>query len=108
MEFLKIKVYCFIICWFARSIAAAYDGHKQPHDAPALFMFGDSLADAGNNNFIPKCAAHADFPPYGMSFFHHPTGRFTNGRTAFDFVGIVITTLEIIFCYFTFLYSNSS
>jgi hypothetical protein len=107
MESLKIKVYCFIICWFARSIAAAYDGHKQPHDAPALFMFGDSLADAGNNNFIPKCAAHADFPPYGMSF-HHPTGRFTNGRTAFNFVGIVITTLEFIFCYFTFLYSNSS
>jgi hypothetical protein len=60
----------------------------QPYHPPALFVFGDSLADAGNNNFIPKCAARADFPPYGMSFFRHPTGRFTNGRTAIDFIGI--------------------
>jgi phospholipase/lecithinase/hemolysin len=86
MEFMKINVYCFVICCFARSIAAVDDGHKQPYHPPALFVFGDSLADAGNNNFIPKCAARANFPPYGMSFFRHPTGRFTNGRTAIDFI----------------------
>lgn len=82
MEFItKTSVYCFVICWFGISIAAAEDGHP-----PALFVFGDSLADAGNNNFIPKCTARADFAPYGMSFFGHPTGRFTNGRTAIDFI----------------------
>lgn len=87
MEFMKIKLgCCFIICWFARSIAAADNGNHPP----ALFVFGDSLADAGNNNFIPKCLARADFPPYGMSFFRHPTGRFTNGRTAFDFIATYI------------------
>lgn len=91
MEFMKIKVYCFIICCLARSVAAADGGHKQrPNHPPALFVFGDSLADAGNNNFIPKCVARANFPPYGMSFFGHPTGRFTNGRTAFDFIATYI------------------
>ncbi|KAH9312740.1 hypothetical protein KI387_027775, partial [Taxus chinensis] len=54
--------------------------------APAMFVFGDSLADAGNNNFISGCTVRANFTPYGISFFPRPTGRFTNGRTAFDFV----------------------
>ncbi|GLJ06577.1 hypothetical protein SUGI_0042380 [Cryptomeria japonica] len=64
-----------------RSVAAV----KQPY-VPAIFVFGDSIADAGNNNYIPQSKLRANFTPYGVSFFPHPTGRFTNGRTAFDFV----------------------
>ncbi|XP_068642094.1 GDSL esterase/lipase 6 [Aristolochia californica] len=52
----------------------------------AIFTFGDSIFDAGNNHFNPNCSIQADFPPYGQNFFHHPTGRFTNGRTVTDFV----------------------
>ena len=52
----------------------------------AIFSFGDSILDAGNNHFNKNCTAQADFPPYGSSFFHHPTGRFTNGRTVSDFI----------------------
>ena len=58
------------------------------YNVPAIFIFGDSLADAGTNNFISNTTSKANFPPYGETFFHHPTGRFTNGRTAFDFIGI--------------------
>ncbi|XP_059064266.1 GDSL esterase/lipase 7 [Cryptomeria japonica] len=65
----------------SRSVAAV----KQPY-VPAIFVFGDSIADAGNNNYIPYSKVRANFTPYGISFFPHPTGRFTNGRTAFDFV----------------------
>ncbi|KDO64747.1 hypothetical protein CISIN_1g047686mg [Citrus sinensis] len=53
---------------------------------PAIITFGDSIFDAGNNHFNKNCTAQADFPPYGSSFFHHPTGRFTNGRTVADFI----------------------
>ncbi|XP_057839877.1 GDSL esterase/lipase 6 isoform X1 [Cryptomeria japonica] len=53
---------------------------------PAMFVFGDSLGDAGTNNYIPHCKARANFIPYGVSFFPYPTGRFTNGRTTFDFL----------------------
>lgn len=56
------------------------------YNVPAMFIFGDSLADAGTNNFIGNTTSKANFPPYGETFFHHPTGRFTNGRTAFDFI----------------------
>ncbi|CAN0871413.1 GDSL esterase/lipase 6 [Linum grandiflorum] len=52
----------------------------------AIFTFGDSIVDAGNNHFNKNCTAQADFPPYGSSFFHRPTGRFTNGRTVADFI----------------------
>ncbi|XP_058087841.1 GDSL esterase/lipase 6 [Magnolia sinica] len=55
-------------------------------DVPAIFIFGDSIFDAGNNHFNKNCTIQADFPPYGQSFFRHPTGRFTNGRTVADFV----------------------
>lgn len=59
---------------------------KINNNLPGIFSFGDSILDAGNNHFIKNCTAQADFPPYGSSFFHHPTGRFTNGRTVVDFI----------------------
>ncbi|MBA0701639.1 hypothetical protein Goari_020333, partial [Gossypium aridum] len=55
-------------------------------NVPAIFIFGDSVFDAGNNHFIKNCSVQADFPPYGSTFFHHPTGRFTDGRTVADFI----------------------
>ncbi|KAK4484183.1 hypothetical protein RD792_011405 [Penstemon davidsonii] len=55
-------------------------------NVPAIFIFGDSIFDAGNNHYNINCSAQADFPPYGSNFFHHPTGRFTNGRTVADFI----------------------
>ncbi|GLJ34009.1 hypothetical protein SUGI_0684010 [Cryptomeria japonica] len=53
---------------------------------PALYVFGASLVDAGNNNYIPNCTERADFIPYGVSYFPYPTGRFTKGRTPLDFL----------------------
>ncbi|XP_057770776.1 GDSL esterase/lipase 5-like [Salvia miltiorrhiza] len=58
---------------------------KQP--AAALFIFGDSLFDAGNNNYINTTTLdQANFWPYGVSYFHHPTGRFSDGRLISDFI----------------------
>ncbi|KAG2709499.1 hypothetical protein I3760_05G242600 [Carya illinoinensis] len=57
-----------------------------PDYVPAIFAFGDSILDAGNNRFIKNCTAQANFPPYGSTYFHHPTGRFTNGRTVADLI----------------------
>ncbi|KAK4421421.1 GDSL esterase/lipase [Sesamum alatum] len=54
-----------------------------------LFLFGDSLVDAGNNNYL-FTLSKADSPPYGIDFTPsggRPTGRFTNGRTIADIVG---------------------
>ncbi|KAJ4822073.1 hypothetical protein Tsubulata_046888, partial [Turnera subulata] len=53
---------------------------------PGIIIFGDSSVDAGNNNFIPT-VARSNFEPYGRDFNGgKPTGRFSNGRIATDFI----------------------
>ncbi|KAD3068769.1 hypothetical protein E3N88_36649 [Mikania micrantha] len=60
------------------SIQSAYD---------KIFSFGDSIADTGNfllsgalaNPVIGKL-------PYGETFFHHATGRCSDGRLIIDFI----------------------
>ncbi|CAM8879648.1 unnamed protein product [Rhodiola kirilowii] len=76
----QIAVFVVIILLTAR-IGSAIGCNVQ-----AIFTFGDSIVDAGNNHFIKNCSAQADFQPYGSSYFHKPTGRFTNGRTVPDFL----------------------
>ncbi|EOA18153.1 hypothetical protein CARUB_v10006620mg [Capsella rubella] len=51
---------------------------------PANFVFGDSLVDAGNNNYLATLSK-ANYDPNGIDF-GSPTGRFTNGRTIVDIV----------------------
>uniref|UniRef100_A0ACD5XKV9 Uncharacterized protein n=1 Tax=Avena sativa TaxID=4498 RepID=A0ACD5XKV9_AVESA len=54
---------------------------------PAAFVFGDSLVDAGNNNYLVTLS-RANYPPNGIDFDgHRPTGRYTNGRTIIDILG---------------------
>ncbi|MQL76969.1 hypothetical protein Taro_009381 [Colocasia esculenta] len=56
-------------------------------EKPVTFVFGDSLTDVGNNNFLPMSLAKSDYPWYGIDYEKKlPTGRFTNGRTIGDFI----------------------
>ena len=57
--------------------------------AAAFFVFGDSVVDTGNNNYVETIPEFkANYPPYGHSgFFRGPTGRFNDGRVMVDFIG---------------------
>ncbi|XP_075653261.1 GDSL esterase/lipase At2g23540-like [Castanea sativa] len=73
----------FFIIWCYIGKAAKGDG------LGASFIFGDSIVDAGNNNYLPTLSK-ANIPPNGIDFKAsggNPTGRFTNGRTICDIVG---------------------
>lgn len=61
---------------------------------PCYFVFGDSLADNGNNNGL-KTQAKVNYLPYGIDFRDGPTGRFTNGRNFADIIGILKFHLKI-------------
>ena len=63
----------------------------------ASFVFGDSLVDAGNNNWLPTLSK-ADIQPNGIDFAAsggQPTGRYTNGRTIADIVGVYTLSLSL-------------
>lgn len=60
-------------------------GTCTPHNFSAIFIFGDSLVDVGNNNYITTLSK-ANYKPVGIDF-GKPTGRFTNGRTVIDIIG---------------------
>jgi hypothetical protein len=65
------------------------DHSRQPKRHVAMFLFGDSIFDSGNNNYINVNVSYrANYWPYGETFFHYfPTGRFTDGRLIVDFIG---------------------
>ncbi|KAG5248804.1 hypothetical protein OIU76_004505 [Salix suchowensis] len=67
--------------------SSCYSQHPWPPSGDvAMFVFGDSLFDSGNNNYLKSALGRADFWPYGETFFKHPTGRFSDGRIIPDFI----------------------
>ncbi|EAZ11087.1 GDSL esterase/lipase At1g31550 isoform X1 [Oryza sativa Japonica Group] len=70
----------------AASASLSAGGHRRYH---SIFNFGDSFADTGN-----KPVAYAWYPlpsnvmrpPYGETFFGHPTGRSSDGRLILDLI----------------------
>eukprot|EP00253_Pinus_taeda_P032636 PITA_32636 len=71
----------------------------RPPVFPALFVFGDSTVDAGNNDHLPTLVK-SNFPPYGRDFIDHKsTGRFSNGRLATDFIAAALGLKETLPAY---------
>ncbi|KAL8252564.1 hypothetical protein R6Q59_036257 [Mikania micrantha] len=80
-----VLVYCLLMLTSYSISGSSSEGHFVEH--VALFIFGDSLLDSGNNNYInttPKF--QGNFWPYGISYFDPPTGRFSDGRIIPDFI----------------------
>ena len=57
---------------------------------PAVFVFGDSIMDTGNNNNNDRTNARCNYRPYGKDFEGGiPTGRFSNGKVPSDLLGML-------------------
>ena len=75
--------------------------------SPAVFVFGDSTVDVGNNNFLPSDAPKVNFPPWGIDYpGRTPTGRFTNGFNYADYVGMHYFSSNVDAAVFSSSYSN--
>ncbi|XP_044959209.1 GDSL esterase/lipase At1g28600-like isoform X2 [Hordeum vulgare subsp. vulgare] len=53
-----------------------------------IFAFGDSIIDTGNFR-----TGSMWMPPYGGTYFHHPTGRCSDGRLIIDFYALGLPLL---------------
>ncbi|KAL6657510.1 hypothetical protein ACP70R_005290 [Stipagrostis hirtigluma subsp. patula] len=51
-----------------------------------FFAFGGSLIDTGNFIHYSTAPGVVAKPPYGETFFHRPTGRWSDGRLIVDFI----------------------
>ncbi|KAJ7944134.1 GDSL esterase/lipase [Quillaja saponaria] len=81
-----ILQYCVSFIFFQQYASAAAVSLPNNETVPALIVFGDSIVDPGNNNYVTtliKC----DFYPYGRDFAGgNPTGRFSNGLVPSDMI----------------------
>lgn len=73
-------------------LALALQGAAAETLVPAMFVFGDSLVDVGNNNHLASVndSCKANYRPYGVDYHpgQSPTGRFSNGYNLADHLGI--------------------
>ncbi|GMN43632.1 hypothetical protein TIFTF001_012823 [Ficus carica] len=66
------------------------------NNVSCVLVFGDSSVDPGNNNVL-QTTMKGNFPPYGKDFFGgQPTGRFSDGRLATDFIAEAIGYKKVI------------
>ncbi|CAO2033921.1 unnamed protein product [Urochloa humidicola] len=76
---------------FMLLVAAAAASVAAGAKVPAMYVFGDSTADVGNNDYLPWTIARADFPHNGVDFpGGKATGRFSNGLIGVDFIAIAM------------------
>ena len=83
-----------VLCTLAGVGRGNYEGMS------ASFVFGDSLVDAGNNNWL-STLSKANIQPNGIDFAAssgQPTGRYTNGRTIADIVGVYTLSFLLTAC----------
>ncbi|KAJ1424174.1 SGNH hydrolase superfamily [Sesbania bispinosa] len=73
-----------ILAFFANRVPIAAAANNSVY--PALFAFGDSILDTGNNNNL-QTLTKCNFPPYGRDFPGGiATGRFGDGKVFSDLI----------------------
>lgn len=78
----RSSILCFLM--LCASFLVPTSCHSYSHGA--LFIFGDSFYDAGNNIYLNTSLAKLNIFPYGETYFKHPTGRASDGRLIPDFI----------------------
>uniref|UniRef100_A0A7N0UAE8 GDSL esterase/lipase n=1 Tax=Kalanchoe fedtschenkoi TaxID=63787 RepID=A0A7N0UAE8_KALFE len=89
-----LSLCAFCVLWHAVLGQQQDDADNRQELVPAMFIFGDSLIDNGNNNQLASLAK-ANYYPYGIDFQGGATGRFSNGYTMVD---TIVEVFEVFAC----------
>lgn len=88
-----LRVAAVVVAAASATSSAAGEGVGR-QTVPAMYVFGDSLVDVGNNDFLPPPAPRPPEPPCGIDLPPEAAaadggggGRFTNGFNLADVIG---------------------
>jgi hypothetical protein len=88
-----LRVAAVVVAAASAASSAAGEGVGR-QTVPAMYVFGDSLVDVGNNDFLPPPAPRPPEPPCGIDLPPEAAaadggggGRFTNGFNLADVIG---------------------
>ncbi|RCV17031.1 hypothetical protein SETIT_3G186200v2 [Setaria italica] len=83
MDLTLLPVVFFILSCLLSDVSSA-----PSRNITSMFTLGDSHIDTGNALIMaaPVIPVWIDKPPYGETFFGHPSGRFSDGRVITDFI----------------------
>nr|GEW17100.1 hypothetical protein [Tanacetum cinerariifolium] len=83
ISYVTLLTFCISI-----SLISTHSTASPPRPFKKVYVFGDSYSDTGNNNNShgPIIWRHVSDLPYGRTFFHHATNRYSDGRLVIDFV----------------------
>lgn len=85
---LVVSIFPFILLTCLRPCNTTNPSSKKP-EFRGIFVFGNSILDNGNNNFL-NTALKANYLPYGIDFQFGATGRFTNNKNLVDHIGDIL------------------
>lgn len=83
---ISISISLFLFALLLPSVAGA--STEQRHRFSKIYAFGDSFTDTGNTHSTagPYSFGYVSGPPYGATFFHRSTNRYSDGRLVVDFL----------------------
>ncbi|XP_050374537.1 GDSL esterase/lipase At4g18970-like [Argentina anserina] len=94
----EVATNTFFMCYYVLLFFVSSNTHYLVDGAPQVpcyFIFGDSLSDSGNNNWL-LTLAKVNYRPYGIDFPQGPTGRFCNGRNLVDIIAELLGFVDYI------------
>ncbi|XP_059076190.1 GDSL esterase/lipase At5g03610 isoform X2 [Cryptomeria japonica] len=80
----------FTCLFFLITILSLFAGRGNAEKARALFVFGDSYADTGNQDPYNQSVNQAWRRPYGLTWPGYPAGRFSSGKIQTDLWGDIL------------------
>ncbi|KAG8377955.1 hypothetical protein BUALT_Bualt08G0087600 [Buddleja alternifolia] len=102
MQNLCFKLVFPFLLWLSFSVPLLEAVINLPKNSkiPAVIVFGDSIVDTGNNNYI-QTIVKVNYPPYGKDFKGgKPTGRFSDGKVPSDLIAEELGIKELLPAYF--------
>lgn len=113
---MKMKLFSGVLVLFSTFLVARFavadlqQSYNVSNIIPAVFVFGDSIVDTGNNNYLVTLAK-GNIPQNGKNFMGgKATGRFSDGKIPSDIIGmffIILIMCQPIYIYKRWFINNT-